>query len=94
MNNLTFTPQRYVEALPLDAAGKARLAASLQNAQTFHQLHESLGQDVAASDRPDDAPLKSVSSRVEMAWPDSLAGGAQLGKDYLEHIPLKARPKV
>lgn len=76
MNNLTFTPQRYVEALPLDAAGKTRLAASLQNAQTFHQLHESLGRDVAASDRPEDAPLKSVSSRVEMARPIHLPGTA------------------
>lgn len=94
MNNLTFTPQRYVEALPLDAAGKMRLAASLQNAQTFHQLHESLGRDVAASDRPDDAPLKSVSSRVEMAWSDSLADGQQLGKDYLDRTTLKAMPKV
>ncbi|TCZ30075.1 glucans biosynthesis glucosyltransferase MdoH [Pantoea agglomerans] len=94
MNKSTFTPQRYVESLPLDAAGKARLSVSLQNASEFHFIHDVLGRDVAASDRPDDAPLKSVSSRVEMAWPDSLAEGQQLGKDYLDRTTLKAMPKV
>ncbi|WP_242550103.1 phosphopantothenoylcysteine decarboxylase, partial [Pantoea agglomerans] len=38
--------------------------------------------------------IKSVSSRVEMAWPDSLAEGQQLGKDYLDRTTLKAMPKV
>ncbi|MGC0893007.1 glucans biosynthesis glucosyltransferase MdoH [Pantoea agglomerans] len=94
MNKSTFTPQRYVESLPLDAAGKARLSVSLQNASEFHFIHDVLGRDVAASDRPDDAPLKSVSSRVEMAWPDSLAEGQQLGKDYLDRTTLEAMPKV
>ncbi|QGY28737.1 glucans biosynthesis glucosyltransferase MdoH [Pantoea cypripedii] len=94
MNNSTFTPQSYVEALPLDAAERARLSASLQNAQAFHAIHTSLGHDVAASERLDDAPLKSVSSRVQMAWPDSLADGQQLGKDYLDRTILKAMPKV
>ncbi|MXP49536.1 glucans biosynthesis glucosyltransferase MdoH [Pantoea sp. Eser] len=94
MNKSTFTPQRYVESLPLDAARKARLSASLQNAAAFHFIHDVLGKDVDASDRPDDAPLKSVSSRVEMAWPDSLANGRQLGKDDLDRTTLKAMPKV
>src|SRR5215475_11801642 len=94
MNKSTFLPQSYVEALPLDAAGRARLSDSLQHAQAFHAIHTSLGHDVAASERPDDAPLKSVSSRVQMAWPDSLADGQQLGKDYLDRTTLKAMPKV
>ncbi len=94
MNKSTFLPQSYVEALPLNAAGRARLSDSLQNAQAFHAIHTALGQDVAASDRPDDAPLKSVSSRVQMAWPDSLAEGQQLSKDYLDRTTLKAMPKV
>ncbi|WP_313119984.1 glucans biosynthesis glucosyltransferase MdoH, partial [Pantoea septica] len=94
MNNPTFIPKNYVEALPLDAAGKARLSASLQHAEAFHFIHDTLGQDVAASDRPDDAPLKSVSARVKMAWPDSLANGEQFGKDYLDRTTLKAMPKV
>ncbi|MEB5970879.1 glucans biosynthesis glucosyltransferase MdoH [Pantoea dispersa] len=94
MNKSTYLPQSYVEALPLDAAARATLSASLQNAQAFHAIHSALGQDIAASERPDDAPLKSVSSRVAMAWPDSLAGGQQLSKDYLERTTLKAMPPV
>ncbi|KAA6103817.1 MULTISPECIES: glucans biosynthesis glucosyltransferase MdoH [Pantoea] len=94
MNKSTYLPQSYVEALPLDAAARATLSASLQNAQAFHAIHSALGQDIAASERPDDAPLKSVSSRVSMAWPDSLAGGQQLSKDYLDRTTLKAMPPV
>lgn len=94
MNKSTYLPQSYVEALPLDAAARATLSASLQNAQTFHAIHSALGQDIAASERPDDAPLKSVSSRVSMAWPDSLADGQQLSKDYLDRTTLKAMPPV
>ncbi|WP_343551862.1 glucans biosynthesis glucosyltransferase MdoH [Pantoea sp.] len=94
MNKSTYLPQSYVEALPLDAAARARLSDSLQNAQAFHAIHTSLGQDIAASERPDDAPLKSVSSRVQMAWPDSLADGQQLSKDYLDRTTLKAMPQV
>ncbi|WP_394520926.1 glucans biosynthesis glucosyltransferase MdoH [Pantoea sp. SGAir0184] len=94
MNKSTYLPQSYVEALPLDAAARATLSASLQNAQAFHAIHSALGQDIAASERPDDAPLKSVSSRVSMAWPDSLADGQQLSKDYLDRTTLKAMPPV
>ncbi|MXP66269.1 glucans biosynthesis glucosyltransferase MdoH [Pantoea sp. Nvir] len=94
MNKPTFISQNYVEALPLNTAGKAHLKASLQHTETFHFLHNTLGQDVAASDRLDDAPLKSVSARVKMAWPDSLANGAQFGKDYLDRTTLKATPEV
>ncbi|BAN98495.1 family 2 glycosyl transferase [Plautia stali symbiont] len=94
MNKSTYLPQSYVEALSLDAAARATLSASLQNAQAFHAIHSALGQDIAASERPDDAPLKSVSSRVSMAWPDSLAGGQQLSKDYLDRTTLKAMPPV
>lgn len=94
MNKSTYLPQFYVEALPLDAAARATLSASLQNAQAFHAIHSALGQDIAASERPDDAPLKSVSSRVSMAWPDSLADGQQLSKDYLDRTTLKAMPPV
>ena len=94
MNKSTYLPQSYVEALPLDAARRARLSDSLQHAQAFHSIHTSLGQDNAASERLDDAPLKSVSSRVQMAWPDSLDGGQQLSKDYLDRTTLKAMPKV
>ncbi|MFQ1678497.1 glucans biosynthesis glucosyltransferase MdoH [Pantoea dispersa] len=94
MNKSTYLPQSYVEALPLDAAARATLSASLQNAQAFHAIHSGLGQDIAASERPDDAPLKSVSSRVSMAWPDSLADGQQLSKDYLDRTTLKAMPPV
>ncbi|ERH67267.1 glucosyltransferase [Pantoea dispersa EGD-AAK13] len=83
-----------MEALPLDAAARATLSATLQNAQAFHAIHSALGQDIAASERPDDAPLKSVSSRVSMAWPDSLADGQQLSKDYLDRTTLKAMPPV
>ncbi|WP_288444062.1 glucans biosynthesis glucosyltransferase MdoH [uncultured Pantoea sp.] len=94
MNKSTYLPQSYVEALPLDAAARATLSASLQNAQAFHAIHSALGQDIAASERSDDAPLKSVSSRVSMAWPDSLADGQQLSKDYLDRTTLKAMPPV
>ncbi|MDT8850099.1 glucans biosynthesis glucosyltransferase MdoH [Pantoea dispersa] len=94
MNKSTYLPQSYVEALPLDAAARATLSASLQNAQAFHAIHSALGQDIAASERPDDAPLKSVTSRVSMAWPDSLADGQQLSKDYLDRTTLKAMPPV
>ena len=94
MNKSTYLPQSYVAALPLDAAARATLSASLQNAQAFHAIHSALGQDIAASERPDDAPLKSVSSRVSMAWPDSLADGQQLSKDYLDRTTLKAMPPV
>ncbi|MFH8134093.1 glucans biosynthesis glucosyltransferase MdoH [Pantoea osteomyelitidis] len=94
MNNLTLTPQNYLKALPLDAAGRTQLSASLSGAQAFHYIHESLGQDDAASNRADDAPLKSVSSRVRMAWPESVAEGQQFGKDYLNRTTLKAMPKV
>ena len=94
MNNLTLTPQNYLKALPLDAAGRTQLSASLSGAQAFHYIHESLGQDDAASNRDDDAPLKSVSSRVQMAWPESVAEGQQFGKDYLNRTTLKAMPKV
>ncbi|NIG32827.1 glucans biosynthesis glucosyltransferase MdoH [Pantoea sp. ICBG 828] len=94
MNKSTYLPQSYVEALPLDAAARATLSATLQNAQAFHAIHSALGQDIAASERPDDAPLKSVSSRVSMAWPDSLADGQQLSKDYLDRTTLKAMPPV
>ncbi|WP_338670338.1 glucans biosynthesis glucosyltransferase MdoH [Pantoea dispersa] len=94
MNKSTYLPQSYVEALPLDAAARATLSASLQNAQAFHAIHSALGQDIAASERPDDAPLKSVSSRVSIAWPDSLADGQQLSKDYLDRTTLKAMPPV
>lgn len=94
MNKLNLTPQNYIEALPLDAAGKAQLSASLASAQAFHVLHDALGQDEAASNRADDAPLKSVSSRVKMAWPDSVAEGEQFGHDDLNRTTLKAMPPV
>ena len=51
MNKSTYLPQSYVEALPLDAAARATLSASLQNAQAFHAIHNALGQDIAASER-------------------------------------------
>ena len=94
MNKSTFLPQSYVEALPLDAAGRARLSTSLQNAPAFHAIHTVLGLDNAASDRPDDAPLKSVSSRIAMTWPDAIADGQQFSKDYLDRTTLKAMPPV
>ncbi|WP_312836929.1 glucans biosynthesis glucosyltransferase MdoH [Pantoea sp.] len=94
MNKLTLTPQNYIKALPIDAAGHKRLSASLAGAQAFHFIHDALGRDDPASDRPDDAPLKSVSSRVQMAWPESVAEGRQFGTDDLNRTTLKAMPKV
>ncbi|SQK74340.1 Glucans biosynthesis glucosyltransferase H [Tatumella ptyseos] len=78
MNKSTFTPEKYVDALPLPAAEQAALRASTDT--DFAGFQHQLGQDTAASSREDDAPLTSVSSRIEMAWPESLDDGKQFGK--------------
>ena len=92
MNKSTFTPEKYVDALPLPAAEQAALRASADT--DFAGFQHQLGQDTAASSREDDAPLTSVSSRIEMAWPESLDDGKQFGKDDLERTTLKAMPPV
>ncbi|GAA0499745.1 glucans biosynthesis glucosyltransferase MdoH [Tatumella terrea] len=92
MNKSTFTPEKYVDALPLPAAEQATLRASAGT--DFAGFQHQLGHDTAASSREDDAPLTSVSSRIEMAWPDALDEGKQFGKDDLGRTTLKAMPPV
>ncbi len=92
MNKSTFTPEKYAETLPLSAAEQAHLRSSAQT--SFADFQQQLGHDNAASEREDDAPLASVSARIQMAWPDSVDSGKQFGKDYLDRTTLKAMPPV
>ncbi|WP_439212967.1 glucans biosynthesis glucosyltransferase MdoH [Duffyella gerundensis] len=97
MNKSIVTPEEYIDALPLDAARKAQLVSELPGPEEDHRytkLHQQLGQDGPVETRPDDAPLNSVKSRIEMSWPDSLANGEQFSTDYQGRTTLKAMPPV
>ncbi|MBP2170911.1 membrane glycosyltransferase [Erwinia toletana] len=98
MNKSTVTPADYIDLLPLSAERKEALQHALpaagENEEVYSKLHHQLGGDGPVETRPDDAPLESVKARIEMAWPDSVAGGEQFDKDYLDRTTLKATPPV
>jgi len=56
-------------------------------------VHTALDADHHPFTREDDTPLGSVKSRLEQAWPDSLAEG-QLIRDDEGRTQLEAMPKA
>ncbi|MDW8846644.1 glucans biosynthesis glucosyltransferase MdoH [Erwinia sp. MMLR14_017] len=95
MNKPTALPTDYIDALPLSPERKGALRETLpeQPEEAFVQLHHTLAQGAPAEARPDDAPLESVKSRIEMSWPDSLGNGEQFDTDELNRTTLKAMPR-
>ncbi len=95
MNKSTALPTEYIDALPLSAERKGALRETLptQSDNAFSELHQSLSGTDSAVERPDDAPLESVKSRIEMTWPDSVGKGEQFAEDPLHRTTLKAMPK-
>ncbi|WP_147196800.1 glucans biosynthesis glucosyltransferase MdoH [Pantoea sp. MBD-2R] len=95
MNKSTALPTEYIDALPLSEPRKGALRETLstQSDNAFSELHQSLSGKDSAVERPDDAPLESVKSRIEMTWPDSVGKGEQFAEDPLHRTTLKAMPK-
>ncbi|WP_158783106.1 glucans biosynthesis glucosyltransferase MdoH [Pantoea sp. BAV 3049] len=95
MNKSTAIPTDYIDALPLSAERKRALRDTLpgQPDEAFGQLHQSLAEGGPVETRPDDVPLESVKSRIEMTWPDSVGKGEQFDKDQLDRTTLKAMPR-
>ncbi|MEN4929218.1 glucans biosynthesis glucosyltransferase MdoH [Erwinia billingiae] len=95
MNKPTVLPTDYIDALPLSAERKGALRESLpeQPEEAFSQLHQSLADGGPVECRPDDAPLESVKSRIEMSWPESVGEGKQFDTDELDRTTLKAMPR-
>ena len=95
MNKTTALPTEYIDALPLSEPRKGALRETLptQSDNAFSELHQSLSGKNSAVERPDDAPLESVKSRIEMTWPDSVGKGEQFAEDPLHRTTLKAMPK-
>lgn len=95
MNKPTALPTDYIDALPLSPERKGALRETLpeQPEEAFVQLHHSLAEGAPVAERPDDVPLESVKSRIEMSWPDSLGNGEQFDTDELNRTTLKAMPR-
>ncbi|HBU92808.1 MAG TPA: glucan biosynthesis glucosyltransferase H, partial [Leclercia adecarboxylata] len=84
MNKIT----EYIDAMPLTDIEKAALPKG-----DISAVHTALDADHHAFTREDDTPLGSVKSRLEQAWPDSLAEG-QLIRDDEGRTQLEAMPKA
>ncbi|MGB9096639.1 glucans biosynthesis glucosyltransferase MdoH [Erwinia sp.] len=95
MNKPTVLPTDYIDALPLSAERKGALRESLpeQPEEAFSKLHQSLADGGPVECRPDDAPLESVKTRIEMSWPDAIGEGEQFDTDELDRTTLKAMPR-
>ena len=95
MNKPTALSTDYIDALPLSPERKGALRETLpeQPEEAFSQLHHSLADGGPVEARPDDAPLESVKSRIEMSWPDSVGEGEQFDTDELNRTTLKAMPR-
>ncbi|MGV3346051.1 glucans biosynthesis glucosyltransferase MdoH [Enterobacteriaceae bacterium LUAb1] len=95
MNKSSMKPTDYIEMLPLSVEREAALNSALpaDDTEVFSYIHRTLSAKGPVECRPDDSPLESVSSRLEMYWPASLDEGRQLAKDKLDRTILKAMPE-
>ncbi|MDX5627353.1 MULTISPECIES: glucans biosynthesis glucosyltransferase MdoH [unclassified Brenneria] len=87
----------YIEKLPLSAEQARALREKLPESESIDQsaLHQILsdGSQIKIHSE-DDVALKSVRSRLEMAWSDGLDNDKQLGEDTEGRTALQAMPKI
>ncbi|WP_075180957.1 glucans biosynthesis glucosyltransferase MdoH [Pantoea sp. 1.19] len=95
MNKPTEKAAEYIAMLPLSAERKGALTRALpaDDTDALSHVHQALSVQEPVASRPDDSPLASVKSRVEMHWPDAVDGGAQFDRDALDRTTLKAMPE-
>ncbi|ATA23582.1 glucan biosynthesis glucosyltransferase H [Brenneria goodwinii] len=95
--NKSTSPLDYIEKLPLSAEQARALREKLPASEPIDQsaLHQVLSDGYQVkSHSEDDVALNSVHSRLEMAWPDGLNNGKQLGKDTEGRTALQAMPTI
>lgn len=97
MNKLISSPD-YIGSLPLPADKAEALRVALPETNVIGQsaLHQALSSDdVQVTLRAeDDAPLQSVKSRLDMAWPDAPHNIKPLVTDREGRTALEAMPKI
>ncbi|PWC22204.1 glucans biosynthesis glucosyltransferase MdoH [Brenneria roseae subsp. roseae] len=95
--NKSTSPLDYIEKLPLSAEHAGALRKDLSQSGKAEQavLHQVLSEGEQVNGlSEEDATLSSVKTRLEMAWPDALNEGKQLGKDREGRTTLKAMPTI